>query len=60
MAASEFDQIAEIYDETRHAPAEDTLRGIREMLEGHNRHSSLEIGIGTRLNTRSSGELDET
>lgn len=44
---AEFDQIAEVYDETRRALDEDTLKGIREMLASQHCHSILEIGVGT-------------
>jgi SAM-dependent methyltransferase len=46
-ASAEFDRIADLYDETRRALDRETLEGIREMLENHQCHSVLEIGVGT-------------
>ena len=47
MALAEFDQIADVYDDTRRALDHETLKGIREMLTKHGCHSILEIGVGT-------------
>lgn len=49
MAATtaEFDRIADVYDETRRALDQETLKGIKEMLTRHQCRSILEIGVGT-------------
>lgn len=46
-ASAEFDQIADLYDETRRALDQETLTGVKEMLQMHHCHSILEIGVGT-------------
>ncbi|HXQ92968.1 MAG TPA: class I SAM-dependent methyltransferase [Nitrososphaerales archaeon] len=47
MAAPVFDQIADVYDETRRALDETTLKGINDMLGKYGCSSILEIGVGT-------------
>jgi ubiquinone/menaquinone biosynthesis C-methylase UbiE len=47
METTRFDQIAEIYDETRRELDQDSLNGIKGMLEKNQCHSVLEIGVGT-------------
>jgi SAM-dependent methyltransferase len=47
MATPQFDMIADVYDETRRALDDDTLKGIKEMLSLYGCRSILEIGIGT-------------
>jgi ubiquinone/menaquinone biosynthesis C-methylase UbiE len=47
MATPMFDQIADVYDETRRGLDNDTLQGINDMLTSHGCHSILEIGVGT-------------
>jgi len=47
MATAEFDQIADVYDETRRVLNHETLNGIKEMLTKYGCHSILEIGVGT-------------
>jgi len=47
MATAEFDQIADVYDETRRELDHETLNGIKEMLNKYECHSILEIGVGT-------------
>lgn len=44
---AEFDQIAEVYDETRRPLDEETVNGMKEMLSKYECHSILEIGVGT-------------
>ncbi len=47
MATPTFDRIADVYDETRRALDEETVRGIKDMLTKHGCRSILEIGVGT-------------
>lgn len=47
MTEAEFDSIAPVYDETRRAIDEETLRGLAGMLTAHHCWSVLEIGVGT-------------
>ncbi len=47
MATPVFDQIADVYDETRRELGEATLRGIEDKLTKHGCRSILEIGVGT-------------
>ena len=47
MVVAEFDQIAEVYDETRRPLDEETVSGMKEMLAKYGCHSILEIGVGT-------------
>ena len=47
MATPVFDQIADVYDETRRGLDEATLKGIEEMLNEYACRSILEIGVGT-------------
>lgn len=47
MVVAEFDQIADVYDETRRPLDEETINSTREMLSRHDCHSILEIGVGT-------------
>jgi ubiquinone/menaquinone biosynthesis C-methylase UbiE len=47
MATPIFDQIADVYDETRRGLGEATLKGIEEMLTEYACRSILEIGVGT-------------
>ena len=47
MVVAEFDEIAQVYDETRRPLDEETVRGMKEMLTKHGCHSILEIGVGT-------------
>jgi len=47
MATPVFDQIADVYDETRRGLDEATLKGIKDMLTKHGCNSLLEIGVGT-------------
>ena len=47
MTEAEFDSIAPVYDETRRAIDDETLRGLSGMLLAHNCWSLLEIGVGT-------------
>jgi SAM-dependent methyltransferase len=47
LPTAEFDRIANVYDETRRALNEETLKGIRQILTEHGCNSVLEIGVGT-------------
>jgi len=47
MTTVEFDQIAEVYDETRRVMDEQTLAGARQMLDENGCRSILEVGVGT-------------
>ena len=47
MATPAFDRIADVYDETRRALDEETVKGIKDMLTKHGCRSILEIGVGT-------------
>jgi SAM-dependent methyltransferase len=47
LVIAEFDQIAEVYDETRRPLDEETVLGMKEMLTKYGCHSILEIGVGT-------------
>jgi SAM-dependent methyltransferase len=47
LVVAEFDQIAEVYDETRRPLDEETVKSMREMLSKHDCRSILEIGVGT-------------
>jgi SAM-dependent methyltransferase len=47
LVVAEFDQIADVYDETRRPLDEETVKGMKEMLAKHSCHSILEIGVGT-------------
>jgi ubiquinone/menaquinone biosynthesis C-methylase UbiE len=47
LVVAEFDQIAEVYDETRRPLATETVEGMKEMFSKHECHSILEIGVGT-------------
>ena len=47
MATPVFDQIADVYDETRRGLNEATLKGIEGMLTEYACRSILEIGVGT-------------
>lgn len=47
LSTAEFDQIADVYDDTRRALDGETLAGIRGMLTKHACKSILEIGVGT-------------
>ena len=47
LVVAEFDQIAEVYDETRRPLDEETVNGMKEMLTKHGCKTILEIGVGT-------------
>jgi ubiquinone/menaquinone biosynthesis C-methylase UbiE len=47
LATTEFDRIANDYDETRRALDEQTLEGMERMFRKYNCNSILEIGVGT-------------
>ena|SRR5208283_879736 len=47
MSVPAFDTIADVYDETRRALDDETIKGIRDMLTKHGCRSILEIGVGT-------------